>query len=131
MAGFEAAARQRLERQTRLVTARHHRARDASATHHAACRAARATSSEPAADLGAPLAAVVAGVGTLRAAGTLDGWSREAADALLAEVGHLQRVAQLLPKLETEIVRMILLDKPAAVAVDVQQPAYGERHPLP
>lgn len=115
-------SRARLERLARMLAARHHRDRVGSHSHRAACEAAAAIAATPVPDLDGSLAIFVGGIERLRAAGGLAAWPLDASRALLAEVGHWQRIATLLPKLEIELVRTIL---PAA-AVAAQPAAIGD-----
>lgn len=107
-AAFDAALRARLARLLDILTRRHHRAHTGSAAHRAAIAAARAAAATPpAADLDGPLATLGSAADALRRDPPA-AWTREALSALLAEVGHLQRIAALMPSLEAQLVRAVL-----------------------
>jgi uncharacterized membrane protein YccC len=120
LSAAEHALADRIERLIRLTTARHHRDRVGSRRHVAACEAAAAVAATPIADFDGPLAAFTADVAALRSGGGLASWSSTAAEALLAEVGHLERIGELLPKLEHQLVCTVL---PAADALPAARPA--------
>jgi uncharacterized membrane protein YccC len=104
---LEAAMRTRLERLSAMCSARHHRARTDSTRHRAAQAAARAAALATRPDLDAPLAAFVAAADLVRHGDAT--WSREAVESLMAEVGHLQRIAELLPQLEEQLERALVV----------------------
>lgn len=113
---LDAAVRTRIERLLAILDARQHRSRPGSARHDAACAAARDMARRERPDLTAPLAAFVAIADALRHAPPA-GWSRAEVEMLMAEVGHLERVAALLPQLEEQLERTILPEPAATPAV--------------
>jgi hypothetical protein len=108
-AAVEDAARQRLEHLLRVLEARHHRARPGSRRDQRARAAARALAAAHTADLDAPWAAYRAALADARA-GEVGHWPIAAREALYAESGHLQRIVDLVPKLEREMGRAVLRD---------------------
>ncbi|MBX3027265.1 FUSC family protein [bacterium] len=106
---LDAALRARLQRLLAMLDARHHRDRPGSPRHAAACAAARAVAGGERRALDAPLAAFVAAADAVRHAPP-SGWTRQHVEALMAEVGHLQRICALLPALEEQLERTILPD---------------------
>ncbi|MGD9763846.1 MAG: FUSC family protein [Candidatus Binatia bacterium] len=110
----ERAARGRLQRLVRVLDARHHRALTTSRRHRDACAAARELAAEPAAELGAAWAAFASRIDSARRE-LLPAWPQAAGEAMMAEVAHLQRIVELLPKLEAELVRAVL-PEPGGVA---------------
>ncbi|MDX2169099.1 MAG: FUSC family protein, partial [Deltaproteobacteria bacterium] len=105
-AALERAGRERLTRLLRILEARHHRARPGSRRHHAACAAAHALASRPPCDLAAPWRAYRAAFESSRE--TFHAWPIAAREAIYAESGHLQRIVELLPKLEIEVSHAVL-----------------------
>jgi len=114
-AAVETIARQRLDLLRRVLEARHHRARPASRIHDTACANARALAACERPDLGGPWAAYLAAFEAARE--TLRAWPIEAREAQYAETGHLQRIVELMPKLEREVMRTVLPDLSGAAAV--------------
>ncbi|MEO8605598.1 MAG: FUSC family protein [bacterium] len=106
-ADLEHAARDRLTRLLGVLEARHHRARPNSNRHRAACAAARALASCTRPDLDGRWTHYLAAFDAARA-GAVGDWPIAAREALYAEVGHLQRIGELLPKLEAELERAVL-----------------------
>lgn len=107
-AALEAAVRARVERLSAMSAARHHRSRPNSTRHRAAQAAARTVALAERPDLTVPLAAFVAAADGIRQAGAR-GWSREALEALMADVGHLTRIVELLPQLEDQLERALII----------------------
>jgi hypothetical protein len=105
-AAVEHAARERLVRLLRILDARHHRARPGSQPHRAACAAARALATELPCDLAAPWRTYRTEFDAARE--MMHDWPIAARESYYAESGHLQRIVELLPKLELEIARTIL-----------------------
>jgi uncharacterized membrane protein YccC len=128
LSAAEQALADRIERLIRLTSARHHRDRVGSRRHVAACEAAAAVAATPIADFDGPLAALTAAVAALRSGGGLSTWPSTASEALLAEVGHLERIGELLPKLEHQLVCAVL---PARDALPVASPAVRAQSPPP
>ncbi len=114
--GLEMVLRRRLARLAEIVAARHHRARTDSRRHRRACDAARRLAASPPPDLQPLLAAYLAGIEALRASG-FRGWEPATIESLMAEVGHLRRIAELTPKLDAALLDLLQLDArpPAAV----------------
>jgi len=113
---LETALRRRLARLAEIVAARHHRARIDSRRHRRACDAARRLAAAPPPDLQPLLAAYLAGIEALRSAG-FSGWDPEMIESLMAEVGHLRRIAELTPKLEAALLDLLKIDAPPPAAV--------------
>lgn len=105
-AAVEHAARERLTHLLRILEARHHRARPGSPPHRAACAAARALAADLPCDLAAPWRAYRAAFDAARDA--IHAWPIAARESYYAEAGHLQRIVELLPKLEAEVARAVL-----------------------
>lgn len=121
---LRAALRARLAMGIALLEVRHTMAPPGTRAHSTACDAARAHAGRTRPDVAAPLAALVAAVATART-GELRGWPIEAGSALLAEVEHLRRMSELVPRLDDALEKMIL---PAPLAGDAHRepaPAAG------
>ncbi len=107
LAVIEVGLRERLERLVSILEARHHRARTGSRRHRAAENATRLAAARSPAAIDSAWQTFRQGVEDARRA-EMFGWSQPAIQALLAEVSHWQRIIELLPKLESELLRAIL-----------------------
>jgi transposase len=83
--------------------------------HDVACAAARVSAVRERPDVQGPLDALLAEVARARRSELMD-WTTEQSGALLAEVDHLRRMAQLVPRLDAALERMILPDPARAGA---------------
>jgi uncharacterized membrane protein YccC len=102
-----AATRARIAAGLELVDARHTMAAPDTPAHHAARAAARACTGKQRADLAEPVARLAARVQRARFDDVAT-WPLEAASTLLAEVEHLRRMSELLPRLDDALEQMLL-----------------------
>lgn len=105
---------ERLQLALQFLDARHHRGRPGSRTYRAACAAAAAVASRPRPDLTRPVHDLEAAVMAARR-DTLHAWPIEASSGLIAELGHLRRLAELVPALDARLVQMCLPAEAGAV----------------
>lgn len=98
-----------------MVDARQTMAAPGTRAHDVACAAARASAVRERPELQGPLEALLAEVARARRSELMD-WTTEQSGALLAEVDHLRRMAQLVPRLDAALERMILPDPSRLVA---------------
>lgn len=92
-----------------MVDARQTMATPGTRAHDVACAAARASAARQRPDLQVALDALLAEVARARRAELLD-WTTEQSGSLLAEVDHLRRMVQLVPRMDAALERMILPD---------------------
>ena len=102
-----AAIREHLDILCRILAARHTMARPGSRAYHAACEAAAGVATCPRPELGQALRRVVDALDRARFA-ELAEWPAAAIGALFAEQEHLRRIADLLPMLDAQLVRLCL-----------------------
>jgi len=102
-----AATRAHVAADLELVDARHTMAAPDTAAHQAACAAARACTGRQRPDLAGPVARLAARVERARW-DDVAAWPLEAASSLLAEVEHLRRMSELLPRLDDALQQMVL-----------------------
>jgi hypothetical protein len=112
---MHAALREHLGLDLAMVEARHTMATPGTRAHVDACRAARAHGTRPRPDLAGPLASLLDAVAAARRRELMT-WTTEQSGALLAEVEHLRRLAQLVPRLDAALERMLLPDPTLALA---------------
>lgn len=98
-----------------LLDARHTMASPGTRAHQAARDEARTCCARQRPDLARPLAALLERVALARKA-ALNDWPIEAASGFLAEVQHLQRIGDLLPRLDTALEQMVLPEHGASAA---------------
>lgn len=117
LAVLHAVLRAHLEHDLSIVDARQTMAVPGTRAHDAACAAARGHCTRERADLQKPLEILLGEVESARH-GELLGWTTEQSGALLAEVDHLRRMVQLVPRLDAALERMVLPDPARAAAAD-------------
>jgi len=99
-----------------LLDARHTMATPGTRAHESARAEARACCAQSRPDLAGPLAALTARVALARQS-EMNEWPIEAASGFLAEIDHLRRIGDLLPRLDAALEKMVLPDGDAAVAL--------------
>jgi hypothetical protein len=107
LASVETAIRASLELALRMLQARHTMARPGSRGYRRAYTAASAVAGQPRPDRSGPLSALERTIDAARSA-ELAEWPPAAHGALVAEIEHLQRIAELLPSFEDALGRTIL-----------------------
>jgi transposase len=126
-AATHAALREHLAFDLAMIEARHTMATPGTQAHLAACSAARSHCTRPRPDLSAPLQALLDAVTAARPRELMT-WTTEQSGALLAEVEHLRRMTQLVPRLDAALERMLLPDPalaPVRVAAATPPPALA------